>query len=169
MEEKTPLFLTNLQSKQQNPPKVRGGGGDGISPPSHPLRFMHKRPTPTNFQSRNKTIAPDPFRLINPNIKPPPQAQSKYTGHNKKKKMNLRSMGLDSSMQAALQDMLDMYKEPEPDAKSRTYMRDRKAMVANQADVKEYSNSYVFLVDMPGLKADKIKVHIEDENVLVVL
>ena len=83
--------------------------------------------------------------------------------------MNLRSMGLDSSMQAALQDMLDMYKEPEPDAKSRTYMRDRKAMVANQADVKEYSNSYVFLVDMPGLKADKIKVHIEDENVLVVL
>ena len=131
---------------------------------SHPLRFMHKRPTPTNFQSRNKTIAPDPFRLINPNTKPPPQAKSKYTGHKKKKKMDL-----DSSMQAALQDMLDMYKETEPDAKSRTYVRDRKAMVATQADVKEYSNSYVFLVDMPGLKADKIKVHIEDENVLVVL
>ena len=72
-------------------------------------------------------------------------------------------------MQAALQDMLDMYKETEPDAKSRTYVRDRKAMVATQADVKEYSNSYVFLVDMPGLKADKIKVHIEDENVRVVL
>ncbi|KAL6344762.1 hypothetical protein AAG906_002668 [Vitis piasezkii] len=82
--------------------------------------------------------------------------------------MDLTNIGFDPSMLMALQDMLDMYEEPVPQATSRTYVRDGKAMAATQADVKEYPNAYVFLVDMPGLKAYKIKVHIEDENVLVV-
>ena len=82
--------------------------------------------------------------------------------------MDLTNIGFDPSMLMALQDMLDMYEEPVSHATSRTYVRDGKAMAATQADVKEYPNAYVFLVDMPGLKAYKIKVHIEDENVLVV-
>lgn len=31
-------------------------------------------------------------------------------------------------------------------------VRDAKAMASTPADVKEYPNSYVFVVDMPGLK-----------------
>ncbi|KAJ9702072.1 hypothetical protein PVL29_004018 [Vitis rotundifolia] len=82
--------------------------------------------------------------------------------------MDLNNIGFDSSMLMALQDMLDMYEEPVRHATSRSYLRDGKAMAATQADLKEYPNAYVFLVDMPGLKAYKIKVHIEDENMLVV-
>ena len=47
-------------------------------------------------------------------------------------------------------------------------MRDAKAMVATPADVKEYPNSYMFLIDMPGLKSGDIKVQIEDDNVLLI-
>ena len=48
------------------------------------------------------------------------------------------------------------------------YVRDARAMAATPADVKEYPNSYVFIVDMPGLKSGDIKVQVEDENVLVI-
>ncbi|KAL8222960.1 hypothetical protein R6Q57_020359, partial [Mikania cordata] len=48
------------------------------------------------------------------------------------------------------------------------YFRDTRAMAATQADVKEYPNSYVFVVDMPGLKSGDIKVQVEEENVLVI-
>ncbi|KAK1428145.1 hypothetical protein QVD17_16973 [Tagetes erecta] len=51
---------------------------------------------------------------------------------------------------------------------TRAYVRDATAMAATPADVKEYPNSYVFIIDMPGLKSGDIKVQVEDENVLVV-
>ncbi|KAJ8564448.1 hypothetical protein K7X08_000908 [Anisodus acutangulus] len=53
-------------------------------------------------------------------------------------------------------------------APSRNYVRDAKAMAATPADVKEYPNSYVFIVDMPGLKSGDIKVQVEDENALLI-
>ncbi|GKB60534.1 17.9 kDa class II heat shock protein-like protein [Tanacetum coccineum] len=51
---------------------------------------------------------------------------------------------------------------------TRTYVRDARAMAATPADVKEYPNAYVFIVDMPGLKSGDIKVQVEDDNVLVI-
>ncbi|KAL7195856.1 hypothetical protein ACSBR1_035980 [Camellia fascicularis] len=53
-------------------------------------------------------------------------------------------------------------------AASRNYVRDAKAMAATPADVKEYPDSYMFIVDMPGLKSGDIKVQVEDDNVLVI-
>ncbi|MCI85826.1 17.3 kDa class II heat shock protein-like, partial [Trifolium medium] len=41
-------------------------------------------------------------------------------------------------------------------------------MASTPADVKEYPNSYVFVVDMPGLKSGDIKVQVEDDNVLLI-
>ncbi|KAI3783332.1 hypothetical protein L1987_42410 [Smallanthus sonchifolius] len=38
------------------------------------------------------------------------------------------------------------------------YVRHARAMAATPADVKEYPNSYVFIVDMPGVKSGDIKV-----------
>nr|ABR16747.1 unknown [Picea sitchensis]ABR17805.1 unknown [Picea sitchensis]ABR18141.1 unknown [Picea sitchensis]ACN40780.1 unknown [Picea sitchensis] len=51
-------------------------------------------------------------------------------------------------------------------APTRSYMRDTEATASTPVDVKEYPNSYVFIVDMPGLKSNDIKVQVEDENVL---
>ncbi|GLJ31165.1 hypothetical protein SUGI_0624450 [Cryptomeria japonica] len=51
---------------------------------------------------------------------------------------------------------------------TRTYVRDTKAMASTPVDVKEYPNSYVFIIDMPGLKNKDIKVQVEDENVLTI-
>ncbi|KAK1359741.1 17.3 kDa class II heat shock protein-like [Heracleum sosnowskyi] len=51
---------------------------------------------------------------------------------------------------------------------ARSYVRDAKAMATTPADVKEYPHSYVFVVDMPGLKSGDIKVQVEEDNVLVV-
>ncbi|KAK3213205.1 hypothetical protein Dsin_017911 [Dipteronia sinensis] len=53
-------------------------------------------------------------------------------------------------------------------APTRTFVRDAKAMAATPADVKEYPNSYVFVIDMPGLKSGDIKVQVEDDNVLTI-
>lgn len=47
-------------------------------------------------------------------------------------------------------------------------MRDAKAMAATSADIKEYPKSYVFVVDMPGLKSGDIKVQVEEGNVLLI-
>ncbi|KAJ9183620.1 hypothetical protein P3X46_007445 [Hevea brasiliensis] len=41
-------------------------------------------------------------------------------------------------------------------------------MASTPADVKEYSNAYVFIIDMPGLKSGDIKVQVEDDNVLLI-
>ncbi|KAL2545077.1 17.6 kDa class II heat shock protein [Forsythia ovata] len=85
--------------------------------------------------------------------------------------MDFRFLGFDTPILHAVHDMLDgAGKESDKTmtAPTRTYVRDAKAMAATPADVKEYPNSYVFLVDMPGLKSGDIKVEIEDGKVLVI-
>lgn len=85
--------------------------------------------------------------------------------------MDLRSLaGLDSPFFSILEDVLELPEEQEKTRNnpSRAYVRDAKAMAATPADVMEYPNSYVFVVDMPGIKASEIKVQVESENVLVV-
>jgi HSP20 family protein len=51
---------------------------------------------------------------------------------------------------------------------TRSYVRDARAMAATPADVKEYPNSYAFIIDMPGLKSGDISVQVEDDNTLVI-
>ncbi|KAI3468085.1 hypothetical protein Pfo_024748 [Paulownia fortunei] len=81
----------------------------------------------------------------------------------------LRDMGLDNTMISAIHDMLEFIDDTEkPQHPSRAFIRDTKAMKSTPADVIEFPNSYNFVVDMPGLKPDQIKVHLEDDNVLVV-
>lgn len=82
----------------------------------------------------------------------------------------LRDMGLDNAAISAIHDMLEFMDDtPEkPQHPSRAFIRDNKAMKSTPADVIELPNSYNFVVDMPGLKPDQIKVHLEDDNVLVV-
>ncbi|KAG2666827.1 hypothetical protein I3843_15G080700 [Carya illinoinensis] len=85
--------------------------------------------------------------------------------------MDLRILGLDSPLFSNLQQMMDLTDDTDKsshNAPTRTYMRDAKAMAATPADVKEYPSSYVFIIDMPGLKSGDIKVQVEDENVLVI-
>ncbi|XP_059642451.1 17.3 kDa class II heat shock protein-like [Cornus florida] len=85
--------------------------------------------------------------------------------------MEFRPMtGFDAPIFHALQHMLDATDESDKsvNAPTRTYVRDAKAMAATPADVKEYPNSYVFVVDMPGLKSGDIKVEVEDDNVLLI-
>uniref|UniRef100_A0A0C9S0W5 TSA: Wollemia nobilis Ref_Wollemi_Transcript_28570_848 transcribed RNA sequence n=1 Tax=Wollemia nobilis TaxID=56998 RepID=A0A0C9S0W5_9CONI len=51
---------------------------------------------------------------------------------------------------------------------TRAYVRDTKAMASTPVDVKEYPNSYAFIVDMPGLKPTDIKVQVEEDDFLVI-
>ncbi|KAL1199169.1 17.6 kDa class II heat shock protein [Cardamine amara subsp. amara] len=70
-----------------------------------------------------------------------------------------------------LEDMLEVpeeHNEKSRNTPSRAYMRDAKAMAVTPADVIEHPNAYAFVVDMPGIKGDEIKVQVENENVLVV-
>ncbi|KAK9149158.1 hypothetical protein Scep_007915 [Stephania cephalantha] len=53
-------------------------------------------------------------------------------------------------------------------APTRSYVRDAKAMAATPADVKEYGDKYVFIIDMPGVRQGDIKVQLEEQNVLVI-
>ncbi|KAG5048296.1 hypothetical protein JHK85_009399 [Glycine max] len=69
-------------------------------------------------------------------------------------RMDIRNVGLDSTVLSILEDMLDLAEEPEKEKgksnPSRAYVRDAKAMAAaTPADVAEYPNCYVFVVDMP--------------------
>ncbi|KAL9442126.1 hypothetical protein AB3S75_020608 [Citrus x aurantiifolia] len=85
--------------------------------------------------------------------------------------MDLRSLaGFDSPFFSILEDVLELPEEQEKTRNnpSRAYVRDAKAVAATPADVMEYPNSYVFVVDMPGIKASEIKVQVESENMLVV-
>ncbi|KAM7493491.1 hypothetical protein LguiB_028100 [Lonicera macranthoides] len=83
--------------------------------------------------------------------------------------MDLADTSLDASLMAALHDLLELSESGEkPHPPSRAYIRDSKAMKATPADILECPNEYNFIVDMPGLKPDQIKVHVEDGNVLVV-
>ncbi|XVE97735.1 hypothetical protein REPUB_Repub03eG0044100 [Reevesia pubescens] len=84
--------------------------------------------------------------------------------------MDLRVMGFDPSIIDTIHELLDFPDEadksqPHP---SRTYIRDAKAMAATPADVKDCPNSYVVVIDMPGLKQDQVKVQVEEGNLLVV-
>ncbi|XP_047154800.1 17.3 kDa class II heat shock protein-like [Vigna umbellata] len=49
-----------------------------------------------------------------------------------------------------------------------TYVGDVRVMVATYADVKEYPNRYVFVIDMPGVKAGDIEVQVKEDNVLII-
>ncbi|GAU17646.1 hypothetical protein TSUD_07070 [Trifolium subterraneum] len=85
--------------------------------------------------------------------------------------MDFRLMGLDSH--PVLHALMDLSDDTSSDkashnAPTRCYVRDAKAMAATPADVKEHPNSYVFVIDMPGLKSGDIKVQVEDDNVLVI-
>ncbi|EEF46110.1 17.6 kDa class II heat shock protein [Ricinus communis] len=84
--------------------------------------------------------------------------------------MDLRHFGFDSPLFSMLEDMLEIPEEHDKyrNNPSRAYVRDAKAMAATPADVVEYPNSYVFAVDMPGIKGNEIKVQVENDNVLVV-
>ncbi|KAL3500817.1 hypothetical protein ACH5RR_039910 [Cinchona calisaya] len=94
--------------------------------------------------------------------------------------MDVRLLGLDAPLLHALHHVIDAaadesdnYNNSSSDKNTkntptRTYVQDAKAMAATPADVKEYPNSYVFIVDMPGLKSGDIKVQVEDENVLII-
>ncbi|KAL8522286.1 hypothetical protein ACS0TY_012426 [Phlomoides rotata] len=85
--------------------------------------------------------------------------------------MDLRNLGINAALLSTLNDMLDFtddHEKPTQNNPSKAYIRDARAMAATPADVKEYPNSYVFIVDMPGIAAGDIKVQIEDDNVLVV-
>ncbi|KAI9118077.1 hypothetical protein K1719_010409 [Acacia pycnantha] len=83
--------------------------------------------------------------------------------------MDIRFSALESPLFHALQHMMDGADDPADKSgsgPSRTYVRDAKAMAATPADIKEHPNSYVFIIDMPGLKSGDIKVQVEDDNVL---
>ncbi|TXG61846.1 hypothetical protein EZV62_013209 [Acer yangbiense] len=84
--------------------------------------------------------------------------------------MDFRFMGMDSPLFSTLQHMIDTSEDTDKsyNAPTRTFVRDAKAMAATPADVKEYPNSYVFVIDMPGLKSGDIKVQVEDDNVLTI-
>uniref|UniRef100_A0A2P2JEH9 17.9 kDa class II heat shock protein-like n=1 Tax=Rhizophora mucronata TaxID=61149 RepID=A0A2P2JEH9_RHIMU len=85
--------------------------------------------------------------------------------------MDLRMMGLDAPLFSTLQHMMDIGNEEAEKSvhgPTRIYMRDAKAMAATPADVKELTNAYVFVIDMPGLKSGDIKVQVEDDNVLII-
>ncbi|CAH9083200.1 unnamed protein product [Cuscuta epithymum] len=86
--------------------------------------------------------------------------------------MDLRLIGLDHPLLNPLHHIMEYAagddKSSNGSAPSKTFVLDAKAMAATPADVKEYPNSYVFIIDMPGLKSGDIKVQIEDDNVLTI-
>ncbi|XP_057959102.1 18.8 kDa class II heat shock protein-like [Malania oleifera] len=90
---------------------------------------------------------------------------------------DFRNMGFDAGIIFALQDMLDfeiaeesggLDQSPRRHTPSRAYVRDAKAMAATPADVKEYPESYVYVVDMPGIKPEEIKAEVGEDGALVV-
>ncbi|KAL2317956.1 hypothetical protein Fmac_031832 [Flemingia macrophylla] len=87
--------------------------------------------------------------------------------------MDFRVMGLDSPLLHTLHHVMDLsddktHYDKTHNAPTRSYVRDAKAMASTPADVKEYPKSYVFEIDMPGLKSGDIKVQVEDDNVLLI-
>ncbi|XP_010519835.1 PREDICTED: 17.6 kDa class II heat shock protein-like [Tarenaya hassleriana] len=86
------------------------------------------------------------------------------------KAMDFGRMMMESPIFTILEDMLDVPEEHEKTRSnpSRAYVRDAKAMAATPADVIEHQNAYAFVVDMPGIKPEDVKVQVENENVLVV-
>lgn len=78
----------------------------------------------------------------------------------------MRSFGVDPLllMDTTIHDILDYAEESSP---SRSYVRDNKDMAATPADVKEDPNAYIFVIDMPGLRWDQIKVQVADNTLAV--
>ncbi|KAJ1423408.1 HSP20-like chaperone [Sesbania bispinosa] len=84
--------------------------------------------------------------------------------------MDLRWLGVDPRLVDLLLDHVDFPDETDTKshhAPSRAYVRDSKAMASTHADILEYPDSYKFVVDMPGLKSDQIKVNMEDSTLVV--
>ncbi|XP_074341292.1 17.1 kDa class II heat shock protein-like [Apium graveolens] len=79
----------------------------------------------------------------------------------------LMGIGIDHPLVNAFHHILDDDNKNKSE-EARSYVRDAKAMATTAADVKEYPKSYVFVVDMPGLKSGEIKVEVEEDNVLVI-
>ncbi|XP_039066275.1 17.3 kDa class II heat shock protein-like [Hibiscus syriacus] len=87
--------------------------------------------------------------------------------------MDFGIMGYDSPLLHALHHhMMGLHEDADvdknPNAASHVYFRDAKAMAATPADIREDPKSYVFVVDMPGLKSGDIKVQVEADNVLLI-
>ncbi|KAE8684061.1 17.9 kDa class II heat shock protein [Hibiscus syriacus] len=85
--------------------------------------------------------------------------------------MDFRIIGYDYPLLYTLNHMMDLHEDDtnkNPNAASRVYIRDAKAMAATPADIREDPKSYVFVVDMPGLKSGDIKVQVEADNVLLI-
>ena len=84
--------------------------------------------------------------------------------------MDVRMFGLENPLVSTLHHLMEIPEEVEKafNAPTRTYVRDAKAMASTPADVKEYPRSYVFVIDMPGLKSGEIKVQVEDDNLLLI-
>lgn len=84
--------------------------------------------------------------------------------------MDMRMLGLDSPLFSVLSHLGDFSEDHEKSSATptRRYVRDARAMAATPADVKELPSSYVFTIDMPGLKTEDMKVQIEEGNVLVI-
>ncbi|XP_068641602.1 17.3 kDa class II heat shock protein-like [Aristolochia californica] len=84
--------------------------------------------------------------------------------------MDVRSFDLENQLFSTIQHLMDDPEEMEKvfNAPTRIFVRDAKAMASTPADVKDYPNSYSFIIDMPGLKRGDIKVQVEDDNVLVI-
>ncbi|XP_076936804.1 17.9 kDa class II heat shock protein-like [Bidens hawaiensis] len=86
--------------------------------------------------------------------------------------MDISLMGFDSpffrDLHHILTDEPTTGNKPTTNGPTNAYVRDARAMAATPADVKEHPNSYVFIIDMPGLKSGEIKVQVEDNNVLVI-
>lgn len=85
----------------------------------------------------------------------------------------LRDLGFDDTMISTIHDMMDLTDDDDDFNKPKSGRRhhpsrDAKAMKSTPADVVEFPTAYHFILDMPGLKPEKIKAHIEDGNVLVV-
>ncbi|KAE8675077.1 17.9 kDa class II heat shock protein [Hibiscus syriacus] len=86
--------------------------------------------------------------------------------------MDFRIMGYDLPLLHTLHHTMDLHEDNDanknPNAASRVYLRDAKAMAATPADIREDPKSYVFVVDMPGLRSGDIKVQVEADNVLLI-
>ncbi|CAI5473354.1 unnamed protein product [Closterium sp. Yama58-4] len=54
------------------------------------------------------------------------------------------------------------------DAPTSNFVRDSNAMACTTVDVKETSEAFEFIADLPGLKKDEVKVQIEDKNLLTI-
>ncbi|KAL8537486.1 hypothetical protein ACS0TY_012563 [Phlomoides rotata] len=82
--------------------------------------------------------------------------------------MDFRLMGLDSPLLHTIHHMLDSDSSKTVSGPTGNYVRDARAMAATPADVKEYPHSYVFVIDMPGMKSGDIKVQVEEDNILII-